>query len=259
MTKEQGLGPAFDAPGLRVERHDTVTSTNTLAFERARGGDPGGLWIVGQEQTQGRGRRGRHWFSGRGNLYASLLLIDPEPAQRIAELPLLAAVALSEAIDAACGTHKLARLKWPNDLLVDGAKVSGILLEAENLGDERQAVVLGFGVNVAVHPADGLYPCTGLSALGYRSDPDSVFQHLAGALSLWLGIWAKPDGFAHVRTAWLSRAAHLGQQITVQNGSREVTGVFRDLDDQGHLVLQPADGGLMTIYAGDVFLPGSQR
>jgi len=235
-----------------------VTSTSTLAFERARSGDPGGLWIVGREQTEGRGRRGRHWFSGRGNLYASLMLIDPEPAARIAELPLLAAVALSEAIDTTVGAHKLARLKWPNDLLVQGAKLSGILLEAETLTNGRQAVVLGFGVNVAVHPPESLYPCTDLHALGYRADPEMVFTHLSAAVSQWLGLWSQPAGFAKIREAWLSRAAHLGQHITVQNGPREVTGLFRDLDEKGHLVLSLDTGEQLTIYAGDVFLPGSK-
>jgi len=235
-----------------------VTSTSTLAFDRARSGDPGNLWIVGQEQTEGRGRRGRHWFSGRGNLYASLLLIDPEPAARIAELPLLAAVALSEAIDKTAGTHHLARLKWPNDLLADGAKLSGILLEAETLPDGRQAVVLGFGVNVAAHPDKALYPCTDLHALGYRAEPQAVFDHLSRSVSHWLRIWSQAAGFSAIRMAWLSRAAHLGQTISVQNGTREVTGLFRDLDEKGHLVLALDTGEQLTIYAGDVFLPGSK-
>lgn len=250
--------PAPTAPGFRIEWHESVGSTNTLAFERARCGDPGGLWIVAGEQTSGRGRRGRDWFSLKGNLFASLLLVDPAEHERLGELPLVAAVSLAEAVDAAAGTHKLAGLKWPNDLLVDEAKLSGILLEAETLTDGRLAVVLGFGVNCAAHPELSLYRSTDLASLGFRISAEDLHGHLARALGHWLGVWQRAGGFEAVRKAWLSRAVHLGKTITVRNGDREQTGTFLDLDNRGHLVLGLDNGTRQTIFAGDVFPQGSQ-
>jgi BirA family biotin operon repressor/biotin-[acetyl-CoA-carboxylase] ligase len=249
-------GPAWHAPGFRLERHGSVGSTNSLAFDRARAGDKGQLWITAEAQTEGRGRRGRDWESPKGNLFASLLLIDPAPFKHVAELPLLAAIALAEAIDQAAGTHQLCRLKWPNDLLVGGAKLSGILLEAETVHDNRTAVVVGFGVNCACHPELGLYPSADLAGLGYRVSAEQMFQHLAERIAARLERWQSGKGFDEVRKAWLARAAHLGQKITVRIPDNEITGTFLDLDPQGHLVVGLDNGTVKTIFAGDVFLPG---
>ncbi|EFO33629.1 biotin-(acetyl-CoA-carboxylase) ligase [Roseibium sp. TrichSKD4] len=255
MTETEDQNPAPGAPGFRVERHGAVPSTNTLAFERARAGDLGHIWMTATEQTAGRGRRGRHWASNQGNLFASLLLINPAPTNRLPELPMVAAVALSKAIDLATGGYHLAKLKWPNDLLVSGAKLSGILLEAETLVDNRTAVVLGFGVNCVTHPHDALYPCTDLAALGYRVSAEDLFHHLASSLADELATWNSSNGFSQIRSGWLERAAHLRQQVTVRNGDEAVTGQFHNLDDRGHLVLKLDNGSLKTIFAGDVFLP----
>lgn len=231
-------------------------STNALCLERARIGHPGNLWIRADVQTKGRGRRGRAWDSPIGNLFASVLLMDPAPLERIGELPLLSAVALAEAVDKAAGTLHLVSLKWPNDLLVDGAKLSGILLEAETLENGRLAAVMGFGVNCVSHPDPALYRATDLRGLGYQVSADRLFEALSETLASYLATWKQPDGFDRIRRQWLKRAAHLGQQITVKAGQEEITGIFDDLDARGHLVLKLADGQKRTIYAGDVFLSG---
>ncbi len=189
-------------------------------------------------------------------MFASVLLIDPAPMERIGELPLLSAVALAEAVDKAAGTHQLVSLKWPNDLLVDGAKLSGILLEAETLASGQLAAVMGFGVNCVSHPDPALYRATDLRSLGYQVSADRLFEALSETLASYLAIWQQPDGFDRIRKQWLKRAAHLGQQITVKAGQDEITGKFDDLDARGHLVLKEADGQKRTIYAGDVFLSG---
>ncbi|MBO6755572.1 MAG: biotin--[acetyl-CoA-carboxylase] ligase [Roseibium sp.] len=257
-SDRQAHRPAPGAPGTRVERHDSVGSTNTIAFAKARDGDQGDVWVTANEQTAGRGRRGRHWESGRGNLFASYLLVDPAPSPRIGELPLVAALTLAEAIDRAAGTHNLALLKWPNDLISGGAKLSGILLEAEALANGRFAVVLGFGVNCVSHPQSALYPCTDLAALGYRVLPEVLFGHLQDALNRRLLAWRAVNGFEDLRRAWLARAAHLGQSITVRVGDDVVSGTFLDLDARGHLVLCLETGERKTVFAGDVFLPDLQ-
>ena len=245
--------PAPSAPGFRFEEHDQVASTNNLCFQRGRAGASGNLWIRANEQVEGRGRRGRGWSSPRGNLFASLLLIDPEPGDRIGELPLLAAVALAEAIDMVAGTYRLAELKWPNDLLASGAKLSGILLEVEKITDDRLAVVLGFGVNCAEHPSEGLYRTTDLASLGYLVPFARLFDALMASVAGHLETWRQPGGFAPIRKAWLDRAAHLGKTITVRVGGEELTGVFADIDEKGHLVLKTAGDRRQTVYAGDVF------
>lgn len=257
MTEGRRQRPAPGAPDFRIEEHGSVGSTNTLCFERANNGDAGRLWIRAGEQTEGRGRRGRDWSSPGGNLFASLLLVDPEPAGRIGELPLVAAVALAEAVDKAAGTLQLVQLKWPNDLLVDGAKLSGILLEAETLSGGRRAVVIGFGVNCVSHPELSLYQATDLRSLGFQVDAERLFECLSATLAEKLAFWAQPDGFETIRRGWLKRAAHLGKRITVRTAQEELNGIFADLDARGHLVLKQDDGGLRTLYAGDVFLPGA--
>ncbi|WFE87373.1 biotin--[acetyl-CoA-carboxylase] ligase [Roseibium porphyridii] len=252
-----GMGhPAPGAPDFRFEVHESVGSTNSLCFERARDGNPGNLWIRSDIQTEGRGRRGRDWASPVGNLFASLLLVNPEPAARIGELPLAAAVALAEAVDKAAGTLQLVKLKWPNDLLVEGAKLSGILLEVETLNDGRQAVVLGFGVNCVSHPPLSLYQATDLRSLGFQVSAERLFEALTSTMADQLVQWQQPGGFETIRRAWLKRAAHLGNRITVKLGQEEITGIFADLDARGHLVLRQDDGRQRTIFAGDVFLPG---
>lgn len=248
--------PAPGAPDFFFEDHESVGSTNALCFERARGGHAGNLWIRAKEQTEGRGRRGREWSSPIGNMFASLLLVDQKPADRIGELPLVAAVALAEAVDKAAGTLHLVQLKWPNDLLVNGAKLSGILLEAEVLADGRQAVVIGFGVNCISHPPLSLYQATDLRSLGFQVTAERLFEELTSSFSAALGRWRDPGGFAAIRTNWLKRAAHLGKEITVKSAREEITGIFADLDARGHLVLKQDDGRVRTIYAGDVFFSG---
>ncbi|MEP2707866.1 MAG: biotin--[acetyl-CoA-carboxylase] ligase [Roseibium sp.] len=258
MATQSGIeGPAPGAPDFRLEHLETVGSTSSTCFERAASGDPGHLWIRADVQTRGRGRRGRDWSSPTGNLFTSLLLIDPEPRGRIGELPLLAAVALADAVDKATGTLQLVSLKWPNDLLVEGAKLSGILLEAETLSDGRQAVVLGIGVNCVAHPPLALYDATDLRSLGYQVSAERMFEALATEVARYLTQWQRPDGFDGIRRSWLKRAAHLGKQITVKAGQETITGTFADLDARGHLVLKLDDGQTRTIYAGDVFLSGS--
>jgi len=256
MSEQAIERPAPGAPDFRFEEHESVGSTNSLCFERARAGHTGNLWIRAGTQSEGRGRRGRDWASPLGNLFASLLLVDPEPADKIGELPLAAAVALAEAVDKAAGTLQLVSLKWPNDLLVDGAKLSGILLEAETLTDGRRALVIGFGVNCVSHPPLTLYQATDLRSLGFQVTAEGLFDSLTACLAEQLAHWRQPGGFETIRTAWLKRAAHLGKEITVRTAQEEITGIFADLDARGHLVLKQRDGGRRTIYAGDVFLAG---
>ncbi len=246
---------ANDLDAFRHVALGDVGSTNTECLDRARAGESGGLWITADRQLHGRGRRGRPWVSEAGNLYASLLLIDPAPAAAISTLPLVAAVAVHRAIERVLppdGSGALT-IKWPNDILLDGAKCCGILLESEILADGRRAVVIGCGVNVVHAPAPGLYPTVALNRAGAGTDPRVLFAHLFQTMAEELGHWNGGEGLNLTIAAWLNRAQGIGQAITVQLPDRIHIGRFCGLDQGGRLLLKQDDATTLTISAGDVF------
>lgn len=239
---------------FRHEALGDVGSTNTVCMERARGGDPGHLWITARRQLGGRGRRGRAWVSEPGNLYASLLLIDPAPAAALGSLPIAVALALYRAISAEMpfAGNRIA-IKWPNDILVDGGKVSGILVEAENLPDGRQAVVIGCGVNIAHRPDNPLYPSITLAEAGAVTSPEGLFARLLQELAEILSLWDQGRGVAAVVAEWKRHVKGLGAPITVNLPDRSISGVFSAIEDDGLLELRLPTGEVMRIASGDVF------
>lgn len=246
-------GSAHDK-GFRLANHGRLASTNDEAVTRAKAGDPGRLWVTAESQSGGRGRNGRVWSSPAGNLYASLLLIDPSPPRRAAELGFVAGVALALALrDLLSGDSRLA-IKWPNDILHDGAKLGGILLEAASLPDGRFACVAGIGVNCGSHPEDTLYKATDLAAIVGRPVAfELVFERLSAAMAEWLDIWAEGSGFETIRARWLSLAAGLGAKISVARPTQSIDGVFKTIDATGRLIVEQASGQV-AVEAGDVFL-----
>jgi BirA family biotin operon repressor/biotin-[acetyl-CoA-carboxylase] ligase len=210
----------------------------------AREGAPEGLWLRAERQTGGRGRQGRDWHSPSGNLYASTLvrLRPGDPAA--ATLALVAAVALQEVISAYAPVHQVL-IKWPNDLLVEGEKLSGILLERAD-----DAVVIGIGVNLASHPEGLDRPVTSLATLiGAAPHPATFLETLADSFARWLGRW-RGEGLASVRSKWLAAAHPIGTALATSAGE----GLFEGLDETGALRLRLADGASHVIHAGDVFL-----
>ncbi|MHA1158240.1 MAG: biotin--[acetyl-CoA-carboxylase] ligase [Alphaproteobacteria bacterium] len=242
--------------GYRLEIYDRLLSTSTTAAERLAAGDPGGLWVVAAVQDGGRGRRGRAWSTERGNLAASLALVDPAPRDRAATLSFVAALALHQAI-VACGGPALGErlaLKWPNDVLLDGFKIAGILVEGHALKDDVFGVVTGFGVNCVRHPGiEGPFPSASLRDRGVPVDATRLLAALADSFAGELERWNRGAGFAVTRRAWLARASGLGDPVTVRMGEREIHGRFEALDDSGQLVLRNDDGRRQLITAGDVF------
>ena len=249
------LDPAVSAAGVKLVERDTVGSTNTEALALARAGERGPLWIVARGQSAGRGRRGRVWVSEPGNLYASLLLTDPSPPERAAELSFVAALAVHDAIVAVVptGAARLA-LKWPNDVLIDGQKFSGILIEGEG-----GSVVIGIGINCAHHPQDASYPATDLAAAGFPVTIENVFAELSNAMMRRLVQWDRGRAFDAIRTDWLAHAAGLGGPMRVALAEGECVGQFETVDERGRLILRQPDGALETITAGDVFALATER
>lgn len=225
-----------------IEHVSHTGSTNDDLIARAAEGAPEGLWLRAEQQTGGKGRQGRRWMSPPGNLYASTLVRvrpDDPPAPTLA---LVAAVALHDVL---AGRAPDIRIKWPNDVLAGDAKLAGILLERS--GD---AVVIGFGANLAHHPENIGRPVTSIFALtGNPPDAASVIQELADTFAAWVSRW-RSGGLDEIRLAWLAAAHPIGTRLTTPEGE----GSFDGLDPSGALRLKCEDGSLRLVHAGDVFL-----
>jgi BirA family transcriptional regulator, biotin operon repressor / biotin---[acetyl-CoA-carboxylase] ligase len=244
------LDPRASAAGVRLIAHEVVGSTNAEALTLARHGERGPLWVTAARQSAGKGRRGRGWVSEPGNLYASLLLTDPSSPEHWPELSFVAALAIHDALVeiSALLKSKLA-IKWPNDLLLGGDKVAGILLEAEGI-----SVAVGIGVNCVNHPTAVDFPATDLAAAGVLAAPETVFGVLSAKMLGRIAQWNSGEGFSTIRADWLARAAGVGEEVRVRLADRELAGRFEELDDAGGLVLRLPDGKVETITAGDVFM-----
>jgi BirA family biotin operon repressor/biotin-[acetyl-CoA-carboxylase] ligase len=232
---------------LRVRTVAETGSTNADMIALAAAGLEEGVWLRAERQTSGRGRQGRVWASPAGNLYASTLVWVRPSDPAAATLALVAAVALEEAVSAYIPGAVL--LKWPNDLLIDGAKLSGVLLERAGA-----AVVIGIGVNLAFHPDDTDRVATSLAAYNVAVDPADFIETLAEAFARWVERW-RGEGIDVVRRRWVEHAHAIGTPLTARlpDGSAS-DGLFDGLDPEGALILRLADGTRRVIHAGDVFL-----
>ncbi len=221
--------------GWRLVALESVGSTNDEATRLADAGAPEGTVVWAREQSGGRGRRGRNWASPVGNLYSSTILRPDCMAQRAAELGFVAALAVGDLVPA----DRSVRLKWPNDVLVDGGKVAGILLESA-IGQEGlvEHVVAGIGVNVSFAPQlpEMRYPG---AALG--GTVEAALEGLARALATRIAQWRR-EGFETVRREWLAKAGPLGAEVDVRLGEGLVRGRFSGLDQEGALLLETAEG-----------------
>jgi len=258
------LGPVASARGYRVFGYDEIGSTSTEASEAAARGDAGEVWFASLKQTAGRGRRGRAWETPSGNLAASLLIVPNCDPAIAATLGFVAGVALNRAlaatlpkgllkqgIDGVEGGNRIA-LKWPNDVLADGSKLAGILLEAHKGPGGRMAVVIGFGVNVQYAPSGLPYPATSLRDLGIEISAETIFAALTDA---WVGAyeaWAGGRGVGDTLSAWRSFATGIGAEVAVKRESDVVRGIFESIDDTGRLIVRANDNSRIAISAGDV-------
>lgn len=234
-----------------------VGSTNDEVRTRLDQLDIGPLVITAERQVKGRGRRGREWVSPVGNLYASFAFCPDVPLMRFAELSFVVAVAVAEMAEALVGTRATIRCKWPNDVLADGAKLSGILLETARSAAGRDAVIMGIGINVASAPTDTPYGAAALGLLDAEVTVERVLAMLSTRLTAWTETW-ETQGFAHVRNAWLAIADGLGAPIVARLADGELHGRFDGLDVDGALLLRQDDDTIRRITAGDVFRPSGR-
>ena len=259
------LDPAAVGAGVRLAALAGVDSTNREARTRSRSGETGPLWITAETQTAGRGRGDRSWFSPPGNLYASLLMREPAPASRVPELAFVTALAVRDAIAAtAPALAPQLALKWPNDILLAGGKCAGILIEGEHQPPTATTVIIGIGVNCALHPENPgellrredepvLYPATALAAHGAEITPEQLFARLSVTMLRRLAQWDHGRGFDGILSDWLAAARGIGEPIRVRTGNGERTGRFSGVDASGRLMLGLSSGQTELISAGDVF------
>lgn len=258
------LGSVATQRGYRLNAFDEIGSTNTEAAAAAAAGDVGEVWFASLKQNAGRGRRGRVWETPSGNLAASLLIVpDCEPALS-ATLGFVAGVALNRAlqavlpkglvrtgIDGATGNHRIA-LKWPNDVLADGAKVAGILLESQKRPDGRNAVIIGMGVNVVSAPEGLPYPANSLRALGAEISAETIFGALSDEWVVTYELWDNGRNIGDVLRLWRASAAGIGAEVAISGDSGVVRGVFESIDESGRLIVRSNDNSRIAITAGDV-------
>ncbi|MGD9542951.1 MAG: biotin--[acetyl-CoA-carboxylase] ligase [Methylocystis sp.] len=254
------LGSSARAHGVRLLALESVDSTNDEARRLIEAGERGPLWIVAARQTRGHGRLGRAWISPVGNLHASFVLSDFGENAVAPQLGFVAAVAALRALRNSAGAAARFAVKWPNDLLLDGAKLGGILLENVSVptGDARapraSVAIIGIGVNCAAAPGGLPFDACALASIG----PDAplaatLFTHLSDALVETLELWRRGEGFAAIREAWLADAAYIGDRIRVELPRETVEGRFETVDATGRLVLATRDGA-RVVEAGDVSL-----
>jgi BirA family biotin operon repressor/biotin-[acetyl-CoA-carboxylase] ligase len=245
--------------GYRLLRMETVDSTNAEAKRRSKAGEPGPLWIWSARQSQGRGRGGREWISRPGNLFASLLVGVNCPVRVAAQLALVAGIVAYDTIAkliAYEGRSELL-LKWPNDILLSGEKLAGILLE--NIGspvEGRSVVVIGTGINLDTYPEDLPQPAVSLAAYGMTVTPADALEVLAATTHEWIARWGEGSCFPTIRRAWLDRAGPTGRPLRVKVNGEDIEGVYAGLDADGALRLLTPDGAEHRIAAGDVFFLG---
>jgi len=235
-----------------------IDSTNEEARRLGEAGESGPVWITAEVQTAGRGRRGREWVSPTGNFMGTLFLRPHCSPRKGAELSFVAALAVHDAVSSFLAPelrHAL-RLKWPNDLLHDGRKCAGILLESSGIaGAELAWLAIGVGINIAAHPDNVEYPATSMKALGVSDlTPDHALSGLAACFNLRIAQW-RDLGFDAVRAAWLERAAGLGGPINVRLSDETFSGIFEGLAADGALEVRLDNGSLRLVSAGDVFFP----
>ncbi len=228
---------------------DSVDSTNLLAQKYIEEGRvEGPLVIVADEQTHGRGRYDRQWVSTKGNLYCSIVLKVNRPIVQLSQLSFVVALAVAEAI----GEEQKVSVKWPNDILVDGKKVAGILVQSFNIAKNRADIVIGIGCNIISYPEKTDFPATSLKKEKMAVSRDALVEKIVTALEKHYSIWL--SGFVGIKQLWLTKCAHLDKEIVVKGKNYQQKGIFRGISEIGELLLECDDGNkIENITIGDVF------
>lgn len=239
--------------GRFVLHQASVPSTMDVAREEAESGAPHGLIVVADEQTAGRGRRGRAWISPPGGLYVTIVL-RPEP-DAVRRLAMVAPLAVCEAIDAVAGVRSA--VKWPNDVLIEKRKVAGFLIDSRTRGSNVEYALVGIGVNLSLDPAQHAEVRDIATSLALESERKvSREKLLAAVLNRFEKLLAASRVDGNVYEAWRARLETLGRQVRAQSANDVEEGTAEDVDTDGNLLLRRPDGSIAVISAADVTLAG---
>jgi BirA family transcriptional regulator, biotin operon repressor / biotin---[acetyl-CoA-carboxylase] ligase len=236
---------------IPTRHYASIDSTNLEARRVFEAGERGPLFLLADEQTAGRGRLDRNWASLRGNCYSTLIFPLDAEIPVVPQIGFVVALAVADVVRKHIKCNP--QLKWPNDVLVKGAKIAGILCEV--LSTQPLTIAIGCGINVAHAPTGLSYPATCLAAEGATTTRDEVFQSYRFAIAHWLDIWKNGQNFPAIRTAWTSLAIGIGETITMTSGTQRLTGTFETITEQGAVMLKPALGPPHILHAGDVHIP----
>lgn len=247
------MGEPAAAPILIL---DDVDSTNAEARRRAEAGQTGPLWIVARRQSAGRGRRGREWVSETGNLAATLLTTTAKGPAEAAQVTFVAALAVADLL-CTFVPAALVAIKWPNDVMIEADKVSGILVESGAHENGRLWLAVGIGVNLAHAPGGTERPATAIGGhlkgdVAAAPSPEAAAEVLARQFAIWMERW-ETLGFSVVLDAWAARCRGLNQPCIARLGHETISGVADGVEADGALRLKLADGTVRLISAGDVF------
>lgn len=236
-----------------IEAFDELDSTNAEARRRAESGDLGPVWITATRQSAGRGRRGRTWETATGNLAATLLIATDKAPADAAQISFVAALAAADLAEAFLGIG-VARLKWPNDLMIHGRKAAGILVESGTTPSKGLWLAVGLGINLAHAPSEVERPAASFAEFMSSPPPSAraALDILAHRFNYWQDIWER-QGFAPIATAWTSRALGLGAPCEARLPNQTHRGIAEGMDPDGALRLRLPDGAILRITAGDVF------
>jgi BirA family biotin operon repressor/biotin-[acetyl-CoA-carboxylase] ligase len=244
---------------FQIIQYDSVESTMTLAKKIAEEGDNHFHCIQAYEQKSGRGRHGNQWTSPKGNLYLSLILRPKKPLYEFGQMSFVVALALMDMLIASHVPKDLIKIKWPNDILVDDKKISGLLLEAGQDPKGANYLILGSGVNIFYAPDEKAKVSDHLSSQNKTNqiaDQISVIDQcrdkLLHALDRRYQQW-HDDNFRDIKNEWLQHAARLGEEITVRTSNERYNGIFETIDDHGALLLRQNSGITRKVQSGEVF------
>ena len=237
--------------GFGLSEYSAIGSTNSEALNQAKNNHSGNHWFVTKNQTAGRGRLARVWQWHQGNLAASLLLRLNVAPDKLSTIAFVAALAIYYALLEA-GTDAKISLKWPNDILANGKKICGILLEAHQTKSGEQALVIGFGVNIVAAPKDLPYGATCLQDIGSNMNAKQLFKLLSKHWLEAYKIWNEGEGLSEILKQWKKAASGIGEPVVISNHGKVVEGIFEDVDNIGRLLVKTSNGQLEYISSGDV-------
>lgn len=248
--------------GYQLAEFETLASTNQQAMQMAQTGDigflqDGPLVVFTKNQSAGRGRSGRSWLSSNQSLTATILLSSKAPKDKVAQLAFVAALAVHKTVCEFIPTdkHKSVGLKWPNDVLVQGRKLAGILIESCAVkGIPNSILAVGIGMNIGDIPEDSDFSATSLKGLDADVNSEQTLTSLTFNFDKYLDLWSDGAGFAMIRKIWLDHALGLGGKITARLPNQSIQGIFESLDDDGTLILRDEADKIHQITAGDIFI-----